>query len=132
MNEALEALNGSWAILAGYAVFFTALHLYVVVKYGDKPFWDHVMDLGFQLAVAAAIICAGIFLSRAAIWYWRFMTEGDLSQLSNQGVPLGIGAVVGSIGFVLYIRIITKPFGFAPVFAAVATVMFYLATFIDV
>jgi hypothetical protein len=130
MNAALEALNGSWAILAGWGVIFTVLHLCALVRYGKQSFAEWIGDLGFQLAVATSVICAGVFLSRAAIWYWRFTTGGNLAFLPDQAPPLIIGSAIGSIGFLLYIRVVTQPFGWSPVVVAACTVIAYLATFL--
>lgn len=132
INRPLEAFNGAWAILAAYCVIFLLVHLYMIgiARHLTLRGWLFNLPPGMQLAVATMSICAAIFISRAAIWYWRFFYHGEADALAGQSIPLAAGAFLGCWSFLCILRVITRPFGMWPVASAVVTVMLYLATFL--
>jgi hypothetical protein len=132
INRPLEAFNGAWAILAGYCVVFLLIHLYMIgiTRHLTLRKWLFHLPIGMQLAVATMSICAAIFITRSAIWYWRFFYEGEADALSSQATPLAVGAFLGCWSFLCILRVITHPFGIWPTLMAVGTVVAYLATFL--
>lgn len=132
VNRPLEAFNGAWAILAGYCVVFLLLHLHRtgITKHLTWRRWLFHLPVGMQLAVATTAICAAIFISRAAVWWWRFFDDADPHHLPDQAIPLAFGAFLGCWAFLCILRVITRPFGAWPVTIATMSVLAYLATFL--
>lgn len=108
----LEIMNGNWAILATFTAVYVSYHLIDVAHRRGVTLQKWFTDLpqSMQLAVAFLTVSVGVIFSRAPVWFWRFMTDGDPLKFSA-GIKmlLTIGAALGCFGYICAIRVITRP-----------------------
>ena len=131
MSRWLEIWNAVWGMLGLQASFWLVAHLFHVGNLREmRPRdWLYRMPSAMRLGMAVLALAAGIFVSRAAIWWWRITTGGDIKQFSAQNPILILGAVLGSLGLIWIIRAVTWPrFGNWPwVIALISSVAYALA-----
>ena len=128
VNASLEAFNGTFAILLAFVLVFIVYHLLStgIRQHMAWRRWLCHLSIGMQLALATGMASAGEFLSRATVWWWRHSTGGDASRLVDFAPQLATAAVVGSVGFLWILRVVTRPLGAWPVTLATLSVVVYL------
>lgn len=132
LNLYLEIFNGSWAILSLYAVIFLLYHLSHIGSQRDvgmRHWMFGNIPQSMQLALAILAVSAGVFISRAPIWYWRMVTGGDFASFDITRGFLTFGAGLGCVGFMCLIRVVTRPMtsGWPPLLAAASVVAYVVS-----
>lgn len=126
----LETSNGVWSIITAFVVFFLVLHLVTCSREKRDGRWGWVrhafqMSQGMQLAAACMVGFLGVLISRGPIWVWY-----ALGAIRPLPVPylvfIGLGALVGSLGGLWLLRVITRPRGTWPLALALTVLAAYL------
>jgi hypothetical protein len=127
----LETSNGVWSIITAFVVFFLVLHLVTCSRSAQRGalgwLWGAFrMSQAMQLAAATMVVLCGVLVSRAPIWLWYAM--GAPRPLPSPFlVCIAVGALVGSVGGLWMLRIITRPRGPWPVLLTLMVLIGYLA-----
>lgn len=109
----LEVLNGTWGVAAfslGVVCWMYLFHEMISLAAWRPWRWSQ----GMRVAINVSLVAAGVWITRSVIYYWRHIGAAEHFS-SGQLYALIVGGAVGTVGFVLLIREISRPlFGNAP------------------
>src|SRR5882757_9707545 len=120
----LEVLNGDWGVEALCLGIVCWMYLIHEIRARPKRRWPMRWTDGMRVAFAISAVSAGVWITRSVIYIWRHIYGGNEYFSLLELNTLIVGGAIGTLGFLLAIREISKPlFGSWPWLASIVALV---------